>query len=123
MKSLFDNLSAEVSKMTTRTYSTSFSWGISLLNPRLRNAVYSVYGFVRLADEIVDSFHGYDKKQLLSQFKKDTHEAIERRISLNPILNSFQQATCHEIRGGISKSKLFTGYERRLSCFRTKLFS
>lgn len=92
MKSLFDNLSAEVSKMTTRAYSTSFSWGISLLNPRLRNAVYSVYGFVRLADEIVDSFHGYDKKQLLSQFKKDTHEAIERRISLNPILNSFQQA-------------------------------
>lgn len=92
MKVLFDNLSVEVSKMTTRTYSTSFSWGIYFLNNRLRNAVYSIYGFVRLADEIVDSFEGYDKKYLLSKFKKETYEAIDSRISLNPILNSFQQA-------------------------------
>lgn len=92
MKLLFDNLSVEVSKMTTRTYSTSFSLGIYLLNSRLRNAVYSIYGFVRLADEIVDSFDGFDKKYLLSKFKQETYEAIESRISLNPILNSFQQA-------------------------------
>ncbi len=92
MKLLFDNLSVEVSKMTTRTYSTSFSMGIYLLNKRLRNAVYSIYGFVRLADEIVDSFEGFDKKYLLSKFKQETYEAIESHISLNPILNSFQQA-------------------------------
>ena len=92
MKLLYDNLSVEVSKMTTRAYSTSFSLGIYFLNNRLRNSIYSIYGFVRLADEIVDSFDGYDKKFLLEKFKKETHEAIESRISLNPILNSFQQA-------------------------------
>lgn len=92
MKLLFDNLSVEVSKMTTRTYSTSFSLGIYFLNNGIRNAVYSIYGFVRLADEIVDSFDGFDKKYLLSKFKQETYEAMECRISLNPILNSFQQA-------------------------------
>jgi phytoene/squalene synthetase len=95
MKQLFDNLSVRVSKMTTLTYSTSFSWGIYFLNNRLRNAVYAVYGFVRLADEIVDSFEGFDKESLLAKFKEETFEAIEKRISLNPILNSFQQ-TVHE---------------------------
>jgi len=92
MKLLYDNLSVEVSKMTTRAYSTSFSMGIYFLNNRLRNAVYSIYGFVRLADEIVDSFEGFDKKFLLSKFKEETFAAIESKISLNPILNSFQQA-------------------------------
>jgi len=92
MKLLFDNLSAEVSKMTTRSYSTSFSLGIYFLNNRLRNAIYSIYGFVRVADEIVDSFEGYDKDYLLSKFRQDTFEAIENRISVNPILNSFQHA-------------------------------
>ncbi|HSV09701.1 MAG TPA: phytoene/squalene synthase family protein [Hanamia sp.] len=91
MKQLFDNLSVRVSKMTTKTYSTSFSLGIYFLNSRFRNAIYSVYGFVRLADEIVDSFDGFDKKYLLEKFKEETFEAIDRRISINPILNSFQQ--------------------------------
>ena len=91
MKSLFDNVSVQCSKFTTRTYSTSFSLGIYFLNSKLRNPIYSIYGFVRFADEIVDSFEGYDKKLLLEKFKADTFEAIENRISLNPILNSYQQ--------------------------------
>lgn len=91
MKSKFDSVSVQCSKLTTRAYSTSFSLGIYFLNNRLRNAIYSVYGFVRFADEIVDSFEGYNKKLLLQKFKADTYEAIENRISLNPILNSFQQ--------------------------------
>lgn len=92
MKLLFDNLSIQVSKMTTHTYSTSFSLGINFLNNRLRSAIYAVYGFVRVADEIVDSFEGFDKKYLLAKFRQDTYEAIEFRISVNPILNSFQHA-------------------------------
>ena len=92
MKYLFDNLSMEISRMTTKTYSTSFSLGIYFLNNRLRRAIYSVYGFVRLADEIVDSFEGYDKKYLLEKFEEETYWAIENRISVNPILNSFQHA-------------------------------
>lgn len=92
MKMLFDNLSLQVSKLTTRAYSTSFSLGIYFLNNRLRDAIYSIYGFVRVADEIVDSFEGYDKKYLLSQFRKETDEALKSKISVNPILNSFQQA-------------------------------
>jgi phytoene/squalene synthetase len=91
MKSLFDDVSVQCSKLTTRTYSTSFSAGIYFLGARLRNPIYSIYGFVRFADEIVDSFHSYDKKYLLDKFRKDTYEAIEQRISLNPILNSFQE--------------------------------
>ena len=92
MKLLFDKLSVDVSKITTRAYSTSFSLGIYFLNYRLRDAIYSIYGFVRLADEIVDSFHSFDKEYLLSKFKQETYEAIDTRISLNPILNSFQHA-------------------------------
>lgn len=95
MKSLFDNVSVQCSKLTTRAYSTSFSLGIYFLNDKLRNPIYSIYGFVRFADEIVDSFEGYDKKRLLEKFKIETYEAIESRISLNPILNSFQQVV-HE---------------------------
>lgn len=92
MKVLFDNLSVEISKITTKAYSTSFSMGIYCLHHSLRNDIYSIYGFVRLADEIVDSFEGFDKKVLLAKFKAETYEAIENRISLNPILNSFQQS-------------------------------
>jgi 15-cis-phytoene synthase len=92
MKVLFDNLSVQISKITTQAYSTSFSMGIYYLHHSLRNDIYSIYGFVRLADEIVDSFEGFDKKILLAKFKQETYEAIENRISLNPILNSFQQA-------------------------------
>ncbi|CAN5422471.1 phytoene/squalene synthase family protein [soil metagenome] len=91
MKSLFDHVSVQCSKLTTRAYSTSFSLGIYFLNNKLRNPVYSIYGFVRFADEIVDSFDGYDRKYLLEKFKTETYEAIENKISLNPILNSFQQ--------------------------------
>lgn len=95
MKQLFDSLSLQISKKTTQTYSTSFSWGIYFLQKPLRNAVYSVYGFVRLADEIVDSFEGYDQKSLLAQFTKETWLAIENKISLNPMLHAFQQ-TVHQ---------------------------
>lgn len=90
MKHLFDTLSTQVSKMTTRAYSTSFTLGIYLLDKRMQNPIYGIYGFVRFADEIVDSFEGYDKKYLLEKFGRDTFEAIETRISINPILNSFQ---------------------------------
>jgi 15-cis-phytoene synthase len=92
MKLLFDNLSVQVSKKITQTYSTSFSLGIYFLNSRLRNAIYSIYGFVRIADEIVDSFEGYDQQYLLKKFKEETYESIENKISFNPILNSFQHA-------------------------------
>lgn len=91
MKSLFDDVSVQCSKLTTRAYSTSFSLGIYFLKNNLRNPIYAIYGFVRFADEIVDSFEGFDKKYLLEKFKAETYEAIENKISLNPILNSFQQ--------------------------------
>lgn len=91
MKEKFDQLSAECSKLTTRRYSTSFSLGIRFLDKELHDPIYAIYGFVRLADEIVDSFHGYDKQLLLDHFKKDCFDAIADGISLNPILNSFQQ--------------------------------
>ena len=90
MKPLFDKVSIECSRLTTRTYSTSFSLGISFLARPLRDPICAIYGFVRLADEIVDSFHGYQKKELLESFRKDTEIAIREKISLNPILNSFQ---------------------------------
>jgi len=92
MKSLFDEVSAACSKITTKKYSTSFSLGILYLEKQLREPIYAIYGFVRLADEIVDSFHGYDKKDLLQHFKVEAYASIEHRISLNPILNSFQHA-------------------------------
>ncbi len=91
MKSLFDKLSVEVSRKTTSSYSTSFSLGIYFLHDRLRDPIYSVYGFVRVADEIVDSFEGFDQEYLLKKFWADTYEAIEQKISANPILNSFQE--------------------------------
>lgn len=91
MKKLFDELSYDVSKYTTQKYSTSFSLGILALKPSIRPAIYAVYGYVRLADEIVDSFHGYDKEKLLKRLKAETYEALEDRISLNPILHSFQE--------------------------------
>jgi len=92
MKQLFDHLSVRVSKMTTHTYSTSFSFGIYFLNRRFHNAVYSVYGFVRVADEIVDSFEGFDRRYLLQKYKEETFESIDKRISVNPVMNAFQHA-------------------------------
>ena len=94
MKKIYDDLSFLISKRTTEKYSTSFSLGILALHPQIRGAIYAIYGFVRLADEIVDSFHGYNKEALLQQFKIDVHTAIKAGISLNPILHSFQ-ATVH----------------------------
>src|SRR4051812_8276200 len=90
MKALFDKVSIASSRYITKTYSTSFSLGIYCLNKHLHDAIYGIYGFVRLADEIVDSFHDYDKKALLEEFKVQTDDAIARKISLNPVLNSFQ---------------------------------
>ncbi|MBO9691316.1 phytoene/squalene synthase family protein [Chryseobacterium sp.] len=95
MKKLFDDLSYDVSKYTTQKYSTSFSLGILALKPSIRPAIYAIYGYVRLADEIVDSFHGYDKEKLLKRLKTETYHALEDRISLNPILHSFQE-TVHQ---------------------------
>jgi 15-cis-phytoene synthase len=95
MKAIFDDVSIRCSRLTTRLYSTSFSLGILCLSKELRDPIYSVYGFVRLADEIVDSFHQYDKEDLLKRFKQDTFKSINEKISLNPILNSFQK-TVHK---------------------------
>ena len=85
----FYKVSAKCSKITTSDYSTSFSSAIRLLHYDMRQPIYNIYGFVRFADEIVDTFHDYDKAALLAEFKKETYTAIERRISLNPILQSF----------------------------------
>ena len=90
MISFYHDLSRQCSKITTEKYSTSFSSAIKLLHPQLRTHVFNIYGFVRFADEIVDSFHQYDKAVLLNEFKKETYHSIERGISLNPILHSFQ---------------------------------
>ncbi|MCF0073829.1 phytoene/squalene synthase family protein [Dyadobacter sp. CY261] len=90
MKSLFDQLSASCSRKTTQLYSTSFSLGIYFLKPTFHKAIYGIYGFVRLADEIVDSFHGYEQEVMMARIRQQTQEAIHEKISINPILNSFQ---------------------------------
>jgi len=94
-KELFDQVSIRCSRMTTRAYSTSFSLGIQCLDKDMRDPIYSIYGFVRFADEIVDTFHDYDKATLLHRFRNETYQAIAEKISLNPILNSFQK-TVHQ---------------------------
>jgi len=91
MISIFHKVSAICSRITTEEYSTSFSSAIRLLHRDLREPVYNIYGFVRFADEIVDTFHTHDKAVLLQEFKTETYKALERKISLNPVLNSFQQ--------------------------------
>ena len=88
---LFHTTSYKCSKLITQHYSTSFSLGIKLFKPKYRNPIYAIYGFVRYADEIVDTFHDFDKEDLLRRFRADTYKALEDRISLNPILNSFQE--------------------------------
>ncbi len=92
---LFNKVSSQCSRNVTLGYSTSFSSAIKLLHQDLRMPIFNIYGFVRFADEIVDTFHGHDKALLLQQFKKETSDAIERGISLNPILNSFQLTVNH----------------------------
>lgn len=91
MIALFHELCEQCSKATTEKYSTSFSSTIKLLHPEIRTPIYNIYGFVRFADEIVDTFHEYNKEELLFEFKKETFTAIKRGISLNPILHSFQK--------------------------------
>ncbi|HRM47246.1 MAG TPA: phytoene/squalene synthase family protein [Flavobacterium sp.] len=91
MKKLFDDVSFKCSKLVTKNYSTSFSLAVYMLSPVIRDAIYSIYGFVRFADEIVDSFHGFDKEELINDFEKEYYKSYNSGISLNPILNSFQQ--------------------------------
>lgn len=91
MKVIYDRISTQCSKIITQAYTNSFSLGIKCLHPQYHNPIYAIYSFFRLGDEIVDSFHDYPKKKLLEEYKKATYEAIEQKISLNPILNNFQQ--------------------------------
>jgi len=95
MIDIYTEVCLKASRIVTTKYSTSFSIGIMLLDKKIRDHIYSIYGFVRLADEIVDSFHEHDQEYLLNKFETDTYEAIEHRISMNPILHSFQR-TYHE---------------------------
>ena len=87
---LYNQVTADASKQTTLQYSSSFSLAIKLLHADLRQPIYDVYGLVRFADEIVDTFHDFDKAALLAQFKKDTYTAIDQKVSFNPILHRFQ---------------------------------
>ncbi|KIX19774.1 phytoene synthase [Flavobacterium sp. 316] len=91
MKVLFDQASLECSKKITKKYSTSFSLAIKMLSPDIQDEIYAIYGFVRCADEIVDSFEGYEQETLLDEFEKEYQKALDRKISLNPILNAFQK--------------------------------
>ncbi|BAO74268.1 phytoene/squalene synthase family protein [Winogradskyella sp. PG-2] len=97
MKSLFDNVSKECSKLVTNAYSTSFSMATKMLSDVIRQDIYNIYGFVRFADEIVDTFHDYDKEKLFINFQTDLESALKDKISLNPILNAFQE-TFHKYR-------------------------
>ena len=90
MMELYTKTCTEISKKITHNYSTSFTLGIRTLNKKLHDPIYSIYGFVRVADEIVDTFHGHNKSDLLSKFKADTYEALENKISTNPVLHAFQ---------------------------------
>lgn len=126
MKSLFDQVSRECSKIVTHNYSTSFSLASKMLGPSIRQDIHNIYGFVRFADEIVDTFHDYDKRTLLDRFEQDLAHAIEDKISLNPILNSFQEtvnkynitpdmygAFIHSMRLDLDKSIYLTDEEYR----------
>lgn len=90
MKKIFDSVSNDCSKIVTESYSTSFSLATKMLNNSIRKDIYNIYGFVRFADEIVDTFHNYKKKELFERFEEDLNDALKNKISLNPILNSFQ---------------------------------
>jgi len=90
MKAIFDTISFECSRNVTKSYSTSFASAVKMLAPSIRQDIYNIYGFVRFADEIVDSFHDYDKEDLFNLFEQDFYRALQNKISLNPILNAFQ---------------------------------
>ena len=118
MKSLFDTVSYQCSKIVTKSYSTSFSLATKMLAKSIRADIYNVYGFVRFADEIVDSFHDYDKETLFNNFSRDLEDALVNRISLNPILNSFQY-TYHKY--GLDKSLVDAFMaSMRLDLYKTK---
>ncbi|WP_057936855.1 phytoene/squalene synthase family protein [Algoriphagus resistens] len=89
-KELFDQTSLECGKLITQRYSTSFTLGIQTLDKKFHAPVYAIYGFVRYADEIVDTFHEHDKAKLLAKFRRETYEAINSKLSLNPVLHGFQ---------------------------------
>jgi phytoene/squalene synthetase len=124
MKQLFDNVSFKSSRLVTKEYSTSFSIAVKMLAPSIRQDIYNIYGFVRFADEIVDSFHNYDKAYLLNEFELEYYKAMTNDISLNPILNAFQatvkkyqipdelvQAFLHSMRMDLNKSEYKTEQE------------
>lgn len=91
MKQLFDKSSLDCSKKITKNYSTSFSLAIKMLSSKVQNDIYAIYGFVRCADEIVDTFEGYNQQELFDEFEKEYFKALDRKISLNPVLNAFQE--------------------------------
>lgn len=95
MMSLFNSTCMECSQLITQRYSTSFSMGIKVFDKAYRAPIYAIYGFVRFADEIVDTFHGFNKAELLQRFKEDTYRALEEGISLNPVLQAFQEVVNH----------------------------
>lgn len=91
MKKIYDKIAIDTSKTITRRYSTSFSLGIRFLSKELREPIYNIYGFVRVADEIVDTFHDHPQREMLDEFRVDTYQAIARKISTNPVLQAFQK--------------------------------
>ncbi|WP_345333091.1 phytoene/squalene synthase family protein [Mucilaginibacter defluvii] len=95
MMQLYDSTCFDCSRLITNKYSTSFSLGIKAFSPKFRDPIYAIYGFVRYADEIVDTFHDFDKAKLIATFRADTFKAIEERISLNPVLHAFQVVVNH----------------------------
>lgn len=106
---LYDETCLRCSEVITRNYSTSFTLGIRTLAKKYHDPIYAIYGFVRYADEIVDTFHGYDKKQLLDRFREDTWKAIEEGISLNPVLHSFQKVVnTYKIERELTESFLYS---------------
>lgn len=118
MKSIFDNVSFDCSMKVTKAYSTSFSSAVKMLSPTIRQDIYNIYGFVRFADEIVDTFHDYDKEVLFAQFENDLALALSQKISLNPILNSFQH-TVHNYNIPIDLIDAFMK-SMKLDLFKTK---
>lgn len=116
MKSLFDSVSFECSKLVTKSYSTSFSSAVKMLAPTIRQDIYNIYGFVRFADEIVDSFHDYNKENLFEMFEIDLQNALDNKISLNPILNSFQ----HTVHAHIIPRELIAAFIKSMKLDLTK---
>jgi len=118
MKSIFDNVSFDCSTKVTKAYSTSFSSAVKMLAPTIRQDIYNIYGFVRFADEIVDTFHDYDKEVLFAQFENDLTLCLSQKISLNPILNSFQ----HTVHNYNIPKDLIDAFMRsmKLDLFKTK---